>query len=98
MAGLGSGRAVQRMNYAKLSKQAIVGGGGHTKAQNGLRGRGGVLYFFGLCALSFLVRTLVLADWKDPGRRIKERLLDEEEGSELMERRMLLMQTKNYFD
>lgn len=38
MAGLGSGRAVQRMNYAKLSKQAIVGGGGHTKAQNGLGG------------------------------------------------------------
>ncbi|RXN22128.1 teneurin-3 isoform X1 [Labeo rohita] len=57
VAGLGSGRAVQRMNYAKLSKQAIVGGGGHTKAQNGLSGgrrrwRGGVLYFFGLCALS----------------------------------------------
>lgn len=56
--------------------------------------RGGVLYFFGLCALSILVRTLVLADLKDPGRRIKKRLLDEEEGSELMERRMLLMQTK----
>lgn len=64
MAGLGSGRAVQRMNYAKLSKQAIVGGGGHTKAQNGLGGgqqrwRGGVLFFFGLCALSILERTLV---------------------------------------
>lgn len=62
MAGLGSGRAVQRMNYAKLSKQAIVGGGGHTKAQNRLSGgrwRGGVLYFFGLCALSILERTLV---------------------------------------
>lgn len=41
MAGLGSGRAVQRMNYAKLSKQAIVGGGGHTKAQNGLSWGGG---------------------------------------------------------
>lgn len=92
---------MQRMNYAKLSKQAIVGGGGHTKAQNGLcvcwggRWRGGVLYFFGLCALSILVRTLVLADLKDPGRKIKERLIDEEVGGELMERRM---QTKNYFD
>lgn len=30
---------------------------------------------------------------KDPGRRIKERLLDEEEGGELMERRTLMMQT-----
>lgn len=53
---------MQRMNYAKLSKQAIVGGGGHTKAQNGLSGGGGdggVLYFFGLCALSILERTLV---------------------------------------
>lgn len=92
---------MQRMNYAKLSKQAIVGGGGHTKAQNGMCvcvGWGGVLYFFGLCALSILVRTLVLADLKDPGRRIKDRLTDEEVGGELMERRMQLMQTKNDFD
>lgn len=62
MAGLGSGRAVQRMNYAKLSKQAIVGGGGHTKAQNGLGGGLAAMEGEGFCISSGYVH---LVSWSE---------------------------------